>query len=123
MDLETVVLHELGRALGFSEDDTRRLEIMEVTLAPGATRRVTWLSPVPPPSQPGRETAAVAQTEVRSSAIAIQVGMPSLLARVTSVTQPRSRSLRPTLSPRSRPSLVVHRMRMIGRISTRIARP
>ena len=39
MDLLTVVLHEVGLALGFVEDDAAQPEIMARTLAPGV--RVT----------------------------------------------------------------------------------
>jgi hypothetical protein len=35
MDLLTVVLHELGRALGFTTDDAGRYPVMAATLAPG----------------------------------------------------------------------------------------
>ena len=35
MDLLTVVLHEMGRALGFTTDDAARFSVMEPTLAPG----------------------------------------------------------------------------------------
>jgi len=35
MDLLTVVLHELGRALGFTTDDSARFPAMTATLAPG----------------------------------------------------------------------------------------
>ena len=41
MDLLTVVLHELGRTLGFTEADANRLGIMELTLAPGVQRTVS----------------------------------------------------------------------------------
>jgi hypothetical protein len=38
MDLHTVVLHELGRVLGLTEDDAARFPIMTLTLDPGERR-------------------------------------------------------------------------------------
>jgi hypothetical protein len=51
MDLLTVVLHELGRALGFTTDDAAWFGVMAPTLAPGerlTLRPARWISPQHP---------------------------------------------------------------------------
>ena len=48
MDLLTVVLHELGRLLGFTTDDAQRFPVMSAALAPGQRLGLTsgWIHPL-----------------------------------------------------------------------------
>src|SRR5262249_20963340 len=46
MDLLTVVLHEMGRALGFTTDDANRYPVMAPTLAPGERLALAHRDPV-----------------------------------------------------------------------------
>ena len=57
MDLLTVVLHELGRTLGYTTSDARRIPVMQVALAPGER-----LSLPPLPRAAASLQAAVAAT-------------------------------------------------------------
>ena len=77
MDLLTVVLHELGRTLGYTEADASRLGIMQLTLAPGVQRTLS-VSHATTGSVSRDAVDARARSLIHSNALAIV--HPALLA-------------------------------------------
>ncbi len=91
MDLLTVVLHELGRTLGFTEADASRLGIMQLTLAPGVQRTLS-VSHVPAGAVFDAAAASRTPLSIHSNALGAVHAAPTALPRAVPQGRTKARS-------------------------------
>jgi nicotinamide mononucleotide (NMN) deamidase PncC len=94
MDLLTVLLHELGRTLGYTTDDAHRIRVMQPTLSAGEHVALRILGT----PRPGRDTGLTGAPETvrRSPALPLVLHRPAALRiRLVSAAPIRDRHIVP----------------------------